>query len=75
MMRLIMGNVNTLALARNARTSQAMIDKFYASHLTTPQVRAQLHAFIDEEKKNPLKKKSAPKKTPRKTTSKSDKDI
>lgn len=45
MFRLIMGQVDTLALARNARTSQAMIDKFYAAHLTTDQVREQLHAM------------------------------
>ena len=45
MFRLTIGNVSTLALARNARTSQAMIDKYYASHLTTEQVRRQLHAF------------------------------
>jgi hypothetical protein len=45
MFRLTLGEVDTLALARNARTSQAMIDKFYASHLTTSQVRKQLHAF------------------------------
>ena len=47
MMRLVNGNVNTLMLARNARTSQAMIDKFYAAHLTTDLVRKQLHAFND----------------------------
>ena len=69
MMRLIMGNVNTLALARNARTSQAMIDKFYASHLTTPQVREQLHAFIEKD----VKKSTPTKKTPRKTTFKTEK--
>jgi len=45
MMRLTIGQVDTLSLARNARTSQAMIDKFYAAHLTTNQVRKQLHAF------------------------------
>jgi integrase len=45
MMRIIIGKVDTLALARNARTSQVMIDKFYAAHLTTDQVREQLHAF------------------------------
>jgi site-specific recombinase XerD len=45
MMRLTIGQVDTLSLARNARTSQAMIDKFYAAHLTTDQVRKQLHAF------------------------------
>lgn len=45
MLRLTIGQVDTLSLARNARTSQAMIDKFYAAHLTTTQVRKQLHAF------------------------------
>jgi site-specific recombinase XerD len=45
MMRLTIGQVDTLSLARNARTSQAMIDKFYAAHLTTTQVREKLHAF------------------------------
>ena len=52
MLRIIIGKVDTLALARNARTSQAMIDKFYAAHLTTDQVREQLHAF-------PLHKKAS----------------
>ena len=46
MFRLTLGQVDSLAIARNARTSQAMIDKFYASHLTTSQVRKQLHAFV-----------------------------
>lgn len=49
MMRLTIGQVDTLSLARNARTSQAMIDKFYAAHLTTDQVRKQLHAFPNTE--------------------------
>lgn len=43
MFRLIIGNVDTLVLSRNARTSQNMIDRFYAAHLTTDQVRRQLH--------------------------------
>lgn len=34
MYRLLLGNTSTLELARNARTSQAMIDKHYASRLT-----------------------------------------
>ena len=50
MMRLVKGNVNTLHLARNARTSQAMIDQFYASHLTTDQVREHLHSFVKKPK-------------------------
>lgn len=34
MFRLLLGETSTLELARNARTSQAMIDKYYASRLT-----------------------------------------
>ena len=58
MFRLIIGNVDTLVLSRNARTSQNMIDKFYASHLTTDQVRRQLHNIPYKEvvKKTPAKK-------------------
>lgn len=51
MMRLVKGNVNTLHLARNARTSQQMIDQFYGSHLTTDQVRIHLQRFESEEKR------------------------
>jgi len=61
MFRLIIGEVDTLVLSRNARTSQNMIDKFYASHLTTEQVRKQLHN---------IPYKSVVKKTPSKTTTK-----
>ncbi len=60
MLRIVKGNVNTLALARNARTSQTIIDRFYAAHLTTDHVRKQLHHFIEKE---PVKKKAAKKKT------------
>ncbi len=70
MFRLTIGRVDALALAKNARTSQQMIDKFYASHLKTSQVRKQLHAFpneqapkTEEEKKNATAKKTASKKT------------
>lgn len=59
MMRLTISQVDTLSLARNARTSQAMIDKFYAAHLTTDQVRKQLHAFPTVKRK----KKTAPRKS------------
>jgi integrase len=54
MFRLIIGNVDTLVLSRNARTSQNMIDKFYASHLTTDQVRRQLHniPYLEQTKPN-----------------------
>jgi hypothetical protein len=44
-----------LVLAKNARTSQAVIEQFYGSHLTTAQARKQLHSFID---KKPLKNKA-----------------
>ena len=66
MFRLIIGNVDTLVLSRNARTSQNMIDKFYASHLTTDQVRRQLHNIPYKE----VAKKTPAKKTTTKTTSK-----
>jgi cupin superfamily acireductone dioxygenase involved in methionine salvage len=59
MLRLTIAQVDTLSLARNARTSQAMIDKFYAAHLTTDQVRKQLHAFPTVKRK----KKTAPRKS------------
>jgi hypothetical protein len=63
---LTIGQVDTLSLARNARTSQAMIDKFYAAHLTTNQVRKQLHAFpgtTPETRSPPVKKPATAKKT------------
>jgi hypothetical protein len=37
--------VNTLQLARNARTSQAMIEKHYASRLTNLMGVDELHSF------------------------------
>jgi len=67
MFRLIIGNVDTLVLSRNARTSQNMIDKFYASHLTTDQVRRQLHNIPYKEL---VKKTSSKKTTPKKTIQK-----
>ena len=74
MMRLVIGRVDSLALARNARTSQQMVDKFYASHLTTQHVRKQLHAFPEAEEKARIAsaKKFAKKsqKTPTKTRTK-----
>ncbi len=45
MLRLIKGNIDTLSLALNARTSQGMIEKYYASHLTTAHTRKKLHSF------------------------------
>lgn len=75
MFRLTIGRVDALALAKNARTSQQMIDKFYASHLKTAQVRKQLHAFPNEQapktaeqKKETTEEKSAPKNTATKKT-------
>ena len=64
MMRLVKGNVNTLHLARNARTSQAMIDQFYASHLTTDQVREHLHSFVPKKKVRSAKKTAKTVETP-----------
>lgn len=75
MMRLTIGQVDTLSLARNARTSQAMIDKFYAAHLTTNQVRKQLHAFPNTETKKKTPSKSVPAKKSGKNTSRSDKKL
>jgi site-specific recombinase XerD len=72
MMRLVIGRVDSLALARNARTSQQMVDKFYASHLTTQHVRKQLHAFPEAEEKARVvaAKKSAKESAPKKTITK-----
>jgi hypothetical protein len=46
MFRLIYGDVDTLILAKNARTSQAVIEQHYGAHLTTAQARKRLHSFI-----------------------------
>lgn len=46
MFRLLLGkNINTLQLAKNARTSQLMIEKFYASRLTNLMGVDELHSF------------------------------
>jgi hypothetical protein len=45
MYRLINSDIDSLALAKNARTSQAVIERFYGAHLTTEQVRKKLHSF------------------------------
>ena len=45
MYRLLKSNANTLELARNARTSQAMIEKFYASRLTPMMAVESIHSF------------------------------
>jgi hypothetical protein len=55
------GNVDTLILAKNARTSQGVIEQFYGSHLTTDQGRKQLHSFVDRKKPSPEEPKNSPK--------------
>ena len=47
MFRLIKGNVQLIEIARNARTSPNMIDKFYGSHLLPDHVRKAIHSFKD----------------------------
>ena len=44
-------NINTLQLAKNARTSQLMIEKFYASRLTNLMGVDELHSFKAKPKK------------------------
>jgi integrase len=51
MYRLMYGKVDTLILAKNARTSQGVIEQFYGAHLTTAQARKQLHSFVDKKSK------------------------
>lgn len=46
MFRLMRSNVDSLILAKNARTSQGVIEQFYGSHLTTDQARRQLHSYL-----------------------------
>jgi len=45
MYRLMKSDIDSLSLAKNARTSQAVIEKFYGAHLTTEQARVKLHSF------------------------------
>ncbi len=45
MYRLRFGEVDSLALAKNARTSQQVIEQFYGQHLTTEHARERLHSF------------------------------
>ena len=47
MYRLMNSEVDSIALAKNARTSQAVIEKFYGAHLTTEQARRKLHSWIE----------------------------
>ena len=72
MIRLEKGQVDTLVLARNCRTSQAMIDQFYAQHLTTDQVRRQFHSFVKKETPSrPTKPTKSPKSTKSTTSTQS----
>lgn len=45
MLRLIKGNIDTLALAKNIRASQQMIEQYYGAHLTPEHTVSQLHSF------------------------------
>ena len=54
MFRLIRSNVDSLVLAKNARTSQAVIEQFYGAHLTTDQARRQLHSYLPRTKKEKI---------------------
>jgi len=65
MYRLLLGNASTLELSRNARTSEAMIDKHYASRLTPMMTVESLHSF--KEKPTPAKKTPAKKVAVKKT--------
>ena len=56
MYRLEKGDVDSLTLAKNARTSQAVIEKFYAAHLTTEQARVRLHSFSSGQNPKPRRK-------------------
>lgn len=51
MFRLIRSNVDSLILAKNARTSQGVIEQFYGAHLTTDLSRRQLHSYLPTLKK------------------------
>lgn len=52
MFRLLLGeNINTLQLAKNARTSQVMIERFYASRLTNLMGVDEIHSFKVKSKK------------------------
>jgi hypothetical protein len=53
-------NVDSLILAKNARTSQGVIEQFYGSHLTTDQARRQLHSYLPVPKKKKALKEETP---------------
>ena len=63
MYRLEKGDVDSLTLAKNARTSQVVIEKFYAAHMTTEQARVRLHSFTDERETQSGKPTAQKKKT------------
>ena len=56
MYRLMNSEVDSIALAKNARTSQAVIEKFYGTHLTTEQARRKLHSWIEGKETPPSQK-------------------
>ena len=45
MFRILYSDVDPLTLSKHARTSVAVLEKFYLSHLTTDQARRRLHGF------------------------------
>ena len=57
MYRLMNSEVDSIGLAKNARTSQAVIERFYGAHLTTEQARRKLHSWV-EGKEPPLAKRA-----------------
>jgi len=56
MYRLMNSEVDSIGLAKNARTSQAVIEKFYGTHLTTEQARRKLHSWIEGKEAPPSQK-------------------
>jgi hypothetical protein len=58
MFRLIRSNVDSLILAKNARTSQGVIEQFYGAHLTTDLSRRQLHSYLPVRKKQKVESPS-----------------
>jgi hypothetical protein len=60
MFRLTMGDLDLLTLARNARTSVEMIERFYANHLTPEMNVAKIHSMRESvvNKKSVVPKKA-----------------
>jgi len=56
MYRLMNSEVDSIGLAKNARTSQAVIEKFYGAHLTTEQARRKLHSWVEGKEAPPSQK-------------------